>query len=306
MKKLSLLIPITALAVGISSAFAATVTTRQVQSLNVNYGQTENQGANLVGDSSAVSVPSTQGVVETAAPSRIRERQVNDLTISNGKKPEEKSSGQYDRPVRDDKEIAVEMNQTTLELNALLQSTLNAAEQNFKSPDFQLEIIASDFNNSKTLLDTIGIDADVEAEYRKRQIQVAKDEVKSGKFAMTPEQQRQSQIDSIFPVITAMKPTRLPSRKIEIESSKAIIVQQPIAVIGADEYSLAWFKMNVEQIKLLNARVVVTQVKNIQDFQAIRNYAPELDFVPTDARLFLSQLKISIYPIIVTPQGAYQ
>lgn len=241
---------------------------------------------------------------------KVVERTVTDLnvTYTNPHKTgdTENKTDEYDKPIMTDKEIGVVMNTQTQELNALLQNTMTSVMSKHKNWDFELQTIASDESNSKPLVDVIGVDADVEAEYMKRRLTQAKEDLKTGRNVPSTEEQRERLVKSVFPVITSMKPTRLPSRQITLNPKVAEKVIVPMVVIGADRYSMDWFKTNVEEIRRLHAQVVVTQVDNITDFQAIHNFAPDLEFIPVDASLFLKEINVGVYPIIITQQGAFQ
>lgn len=165
------------------------------------------------------------------------------------------------------------------------------------------------FDNAKgsiPITDVIPQEADEDAENiaaKKRNDQIVEN-FKSG--AITPEQYQQQIIDELFPVRSKLKPQKVMVRHQVISAEAARTITTPVAVIGSDEYSLNWYKANLGEIRRLNAFVLVTQVANMQDYMVIRNYAKDVMMQPSTADGFLHGLGISYYPVLVTPQGAFQ
>ena len=190
--------------------------------------------------------------------------------------------------------------------NALLSASTKAVVSNRVNGEFQfVELNAPD--DGETALDDLVTQDDLEdAEMEKRRLQAAEETLQTGKGLMTKAQLQAQTERIIFPVTTKMKPTKLPSRKISIDPDIAKTIQRPIAVIGTDEYSLEWYRINLGAIRRLGAVVVVTSIKNMQDFQMIKSFAPDIQMEPMDAENFLKIYGVSLYPIILTQQGALQ
>jgi integrating conjugative element protein (TIGR03765 family) len=212
----------------------------------------------------------------------------------------------FDKAPLSDKRINFLVDQETRELNTLMKSTVDSVMSRSPMGKVTLTVLASNSESSVSLTEAIGEEAEIDAERRKREmeeIQAAR-MMKNGQ--LTQEQVDRIAMQAIFPVETTLKPTRLPSRFIGIEPAMKKNITQPIVVIGADPYSLSWFKANIGEIRRLGAGVIVTQVNNLTDFQAIQKYAADLQFQPMDAKEFLQLVGVSTYPIIITNEGAIQ
>lgn len=167
-------------------------------------------------------------------------------------------------------------------------------------------VIFDSAKGSIPITDVIPQEADEDAENiaaKKRNDQIV-EEFRTG--SITPEQYQQQIINELFPVESKLKPQRVMVRHQVISAEAARTITTPVAVIGSDEYSLNWYKANLDEIRRLNAFVLVTQVANMQDYMVIRNYAKDVMMQPSTADGFLHGLGISYYPVLVTPQGAFQ
>lgn len=212
----------------------------------------------------------------------------------------------FDRAPVDEATLRIQVEQETVKLNALLQSTLKTMVANSKDGKFQTTVIAEDKDTSVPLVEVVGVDSEWEAEKRQREIEERLKFERFKRGEVTEEELRAQILRSVFPVKTPLKATKLPSRVIKLNSSVVRAIQEPIAVIGSDEYSLAWFKSNLEVIRKVRAGVIVTEVKSPVDFDAIRALAPDLMFQPIDASDFLRNLGVGVYPILITNEGALQ
>lgn len=216
-------------------------------------------------------------------------------------------STSYDRPPVTDAELERSVKLETIKINRLFQSSMsNILANSTDYGDPKMEILLENLDNSKDIHAVIDIDRQISGENRKREIEeyIAQEKYKEG--AMTKEQLDAQVLRTVFPVQTGMKPTKLPSRKINLSEEARNVLVQPIAVIGSDAYSLAWFKSNLGLIRRLKAAVVITEVKNLTDLQAITSFAPDLMYQPMDAKQFLQVLGVSTYPILLTSEGALQ
>ncbi len=112
--------------------------------------------------------------------------------------------------------------------------------------------------------------------------------------------------NAMFPIRSGLKPTKLPSREVVLPQMARARFAQPIAVIGNDELSLAWLRLNVEELKRIKVMVLVTEVDSMDQFRAIRSLAPDLQMMPLRADHMLKSVGVSVYPIVLTAGNAYQ
>lgn len=168
------------------------------------------------------------------------------------------------------------------------------------------QVIFSKTGGSVPLADLIPEDTAENAEYiaeKTRNDQIV-ESFKTGQI--TSEQYKEQMIREMFPVKSNLRPQKVMVRHQVISEAAASTISIPVAVIGSDEYSLSWFKANLGEIRRLNAFVLVTEVKTIQDYSMIQGYASDVKMQPSTADGFLRGLGISYYPILITPQGAFQ
>lgn len=145
---------------------------------------------------------------------------------------------------------------------------------------------------------------DVEAErIRKAKQQIS---VKYLKGEVSPEQASRELFESFFPVTTTMKPSVMPSRQMMLKKGADKAITIPMAVIGTDTYSLEWLKLNIEEIRRLNAVVLVTQIETANDFVALKKFAPDVYFQPSNVDQALRPLGVTFYPVLVTRKGIFQ
>ncbi|MFL7013629.1 PFL_4695 family integrating conjugative element protein [Enterovibrio norvegicus] len=211
----------------------------------------------------------------------------------------------YNKPVLSEMDLQLAVTEETERLNRLLQETTATILQRPKGRA-NLKVLKRNVSASQPLVDIIGADAEWEAEKRRRELSERAQLDRFRKGQLTEKEMRMYSLRSVFPVKTAMQPTRLPSRKIDIPDSLAQSIHQPIAVIGSDAYSMAWFKANINTLKKFNVGIIVTEVETPTDFDAIRTFAPNLQYQPLDAKDFLQTLGVSVYPILISSEGAIQ
>lgn len=217
-----------------------------------------------------------------------------------------RQTDQYNRQPLDDEIIRQRVREETQRLNAFTQSTLRGMTANAKKGEFDLVFLGGDESRSVAVSDIVPPDVEWEAENNRREMEEKLFIEKLKKEGAKPEEVQAQILKSIFPVKTHLKPTQLPSRVLSLPEVTLNSIATPVAVIGADPYSLEWFKSNVEVIRQLQAGVIVTQVETMTDFDVIRTLAPDLRFQPVDASIFLTNLGVNVYPILITRQGALQ
>lgn len=211
------------------------------------------------------------------------------------------------KPFGSQKEFNEAMQQETLRLNAIFQVSLKAIMSDTNEHGVpNMVLLKQDSAKSKEIRDVVAIEQYFDAENRKRQLEELAVTNKYKKGEATKEQMESQMMRSVFPIQTTMKPTKLPSRVIALPQAAEGKIARPMAVIGADRYSLNWFKANLGLIRRHNAVVIITQVNSITDLEAIRNFAPDLHYQPVDARDFLRLFGVSVYPVLVTNEGVLQ
>lgn len=246
-------------------------------------------------------------IIPVSNATKVTTPTVTTTEINTGNQKEGTPGNNYTRHPISDAQLKAELKAETKRINALFQDSMqNILIDTDKFGDPEMVVIARDESNSQHIQSVIDIESIVTGEHRKRQVEemVAQARYKQGEI--TKEQLDNQILRSVFPVLTTMKPSRLPSRKIILKKEAANAITRPIAVIGSDKYSLAWFKANLGAIRRLNAAVIVTEVKSLTDFQAINTFAPDLMYQPLDASDFLISVGVHTYPIILTREGAIQ
>lgn len=192
------------------------------------------------------------------------------------------------------------------ELNSLMHETLIGTLGNSDTNTAKMIALNDPSNAPIALSSVVRVDKELEAENHARNLAAIEMIEKHKRGEADLEEIKKHALFNLFPVKTALKPTRLPSRQISLKKEHLERIHQPFVVIGSDEYSMAWFMQNLPVIRRFGANVLVTQVDNLTDFQAIQKLAPELQFQPVDASSFLSAVGVSLYPIIITNEGAIQ
>ncbi|MDF9399103.1 PFL_4695 family integrating conjugative element protein [Vibrio sp. 1180_3] len=221
-------------------------------------------------------------------------------------KPLEEKELVYDRPEISEQELGVLVDQEALRLNHILRTSTMNVLRDFKSGKPSMVVLGSNPSESKPIREVIRQDELEVGENRKRELSELAQLERFKNGEISKQDLHEAALRSIFPVTTTLKPTKLPSRLIKLSPEQASRVQRPIAVIGADSYSLEWLKLNVGAIRRHRAGIVVTQVNSMTDFLAIKKYAPDIEMQPVDAKQFLQNLGVSVYPIIITQEGAIQ
>jgi integrating conjugative element protein (TIGR03765 family) len=248
-------------------------------------------------------------VSSTSYATNITNPTVTGTKITTGKQtqPSVDADSKYDRKPITDRQLEEVLIKETKRLNALFQSSIrNVVVDTDKFGDPNMVLLASDESKSKHIQEVIEIESNISGENRKRQIEEMIAQAKYKQGQITKEQLDNQVLRSVFPVQTSMKPTRLPSRTVKLSKEAIAAITRPIAIIGSDRYSLAWFKANLGAIRRLNAAVIVTEVKSLTDFQAINTFAPDLMYQPMDATEFLKLVGVGTYPILLTKEGGIQ
>lgn len=220
---------------------------------------------------------------------------------------EEKDLLTFDRDPINDDELDFLLTRETERLGRFVSETMETMTSNAKSvTQFDLTVIAINENNSVAVSDLIAEEDALEAEISQREMQERYQVERFRRGEITEQELERVILSSIFPVKTTLKPTRLPSRHVVIDEAIAQQIHKPLAIIGTDRYSMEWFNSNLDVFRKLGAGVIVTQIDSLVDLEALQSLAPDLMFQPMDARDFLETIGVSVYPILISNQGAIQ
>lgn len=191
-------------------------------------------------------------------------------------------------------------------LHSLLHLHTQAKVEKYLAGETEPNIIAIDQNNSVSLDQVINyedyfdlVEMEQTKHHRERAERAIRGEISKDELVG-------DMLSMMFPVTTEMRVARMPSSVQVINPQFRDAVTSPMVVIGADEYSLSWFRTNIDEITRFNAVVLVTQVNNIIDFQAIQQFAPHLVFQPVAADDLLRSVGVDMYPVLITREGIYQ
>lgn len=80
----------------------------------------------------------------------------------------------------------------------------------------------------------------------------------------------------------------------------------PMFVVGDDELSKAWLLQRREHLQELRAVGVVVNVASAARFEAVRNWASDLELVPAPGDDLATRLGIRHYPILITATSIQQ
>ncbi|WP_158587186.1 PFL_4695 family integrating conjugative element protein [Motilimonas pumila] len=83
-------------------------------------------------------------------------------------------------------------------------------------------------------------------------------------------------------------------------------LQYPVAIIGSDLFSLNWLTLNAKELSRVGAAVVVAQADTYHNIQYIQQQLPHALVVPAKADFLATEFGLTVYPVLLTQQGAYQ
>lgn len=118
----------------------------------------------------------------------------------------------------------------------------------------------------------------------------------------SPEQLESEMIAMMFPVSTASMKLKKGAGNLE----RDLKIPINLAVIGSDEYSVAWLKSNKDELVRLRASVMLVECETFAQYQSIKAVAPELDLIPLNGYPLTQEFNLSYYPALLTRTGVYQ
>ena len=81
---------------------------------------------------------------------------------------------------------------------------------------------------------------------------------------------------------------------------------KPVFLIGDDAASLRWLAGNRAALKELGALGMVVEVASRERFEAITRLAPDLPIVAMSGEAVASEMRVSHYPVLISPRGVHQ
>lgn len=206
---------------------------------------------------------------------------------------------EYEEPENTDKENGER-------LNAGIPSVIQTIYKRTANKESQTKVIGSNIENTSTLDEVIDLDIYVDRESIEEREANKKIAMRYLNKEVTKEE-IETQLEAIvFPVKTDLKPTRMPSGRMELNPSAKRAVTTPMVFMGMDEYSLSWFKMNLEEIKKYSPPIFVTQVDSLVDLQQLKRFAPEMKLIPVRGDEALKLYGVDFYPVMITTEGIFQ
>ncbi|MGR5448552.1 PFL_4695 family integrating conjugative element protein [Vibrio sp. PNB22_3_1] len=176
----------------------------------------------------------------------------------------------------------------------------------FAAQGYELVVIAESAESSTPISEVVSEDDSLNAEEvafeAERQARIER--LRAGE--VTADELSSQMVSMMFPINSAFKPTKLPYREVEIPAAVKQRFLMPLAVVGADKFSLSWLALNLEELKRINASVVVTSVESEYEFLRIRDIAAGLVVLPVNADALLKVTGVNAYPIVLTQHNAFQ
>lgn len=81
---------------------------------------------------------------------------------------------------------------------------------------------------------------------------------------------------------------------------------QPLFLIGSDNFSRTWLKLNRDQLQALHALGFLVEAQNQADLDNARQNGDGLTIIPIRADQFAAQWHLQHYPVLISAQGITQ
>jgi len=166
--------------------------------------------------------------------------------------------------------------------------------------------IGMDLSNTQLVEDVIDLSEYInidELEEKKKNKKIAERYINR---EITKQELENEMLKMVFPVKSKLKPTRMPSARMELSPEAKLAVTTPVVFMGMDEYSLKWFQLNMEELKKFNPPIFITQVDSIVDLQQLKRIAPSFSYIPVQGDQALKTYGVTFYPVLITKQGIFQ
>ncbi len=107
---------------------------------------------------------------------------------------------------------------------------------------------------------------------------------------------------ALFPVSTpSMKPNSKAANELRQTSA-----MKPIAVVGNDDYSIAWLKANEQELKRLGALVALVEVEDINEYTSITSQVNSIQVLPLSGYPLHLEFGVTEYPALIMKTGIYR
>jgi integrating conjugative element protein (TIGR03765 family) len=110
-----------------------------------------------------------------------------------------------------------------------------------------------------------------------------------------------STVIPVFPVVTTQAaPGRLPApTRGKLKGGPGV----PICILGDDPLSLQWLRINQPALQQMKATCLVASVRDEASWRNLQSLAGDLPLTPGSFDALATAMGISVYPILVSPDG---
>ncbi|HEI8868316.1 TPA: integrating conjugative element protein [Serratia odorifera] len=106
---------------------------------------------------------------------------------------------------------------------------------------------------------------------------------------------------NMFPVSTPeMTPGDVAARPLQLPGIGALFI------VGDDDASRSWLRVNAEGLKSRNAVGLVVNVSNLPAMQSLQSLVPSVPMAPASGSELARRLQLSNYPVLITDTGLSQ
>lgn len=106
---------------------------------------------------------------------------------------------------------------------------------------------------------------------------------------------------ALLPVVShKLTPGKIEPRKLDLAGASTMFL------LGADDYSRQWLTQNREKLQAMHAVGLVINAQTLEELNALRAIAPELELLPAPADTLADRLNVYHYPVIINSEGISQ
>lgn len=106
-----------------------------------------------------------------------------------------------------------------------------------------------------------------------------------------------------FPITT----TRMSPKRLENESEIYLTqLPVPICIIGTDELSIEWLRLNIKHLIEINAQCWLVQANHIDEVKMLSKILKSVSITPANGDAISRYFKIKHYPVLITDRYVYQ
>ena len=109
---------------------------------------------------------------------------------------------------------------------------------------------------------------------------------------------------SIYPQRSNLTPKQFQTYSLDMNPI-SIELEQPICIVGADQFSQSWIAKHVENLENSQTICFVTNVTTDREVQLLRNISQKTMFLPADIG-WVEMLGIKHYPALITNEVVFQ